>query len=89
MDATPDGSSNRLAFLPPSEYSPSMTDKQAVMDALQHMPESASFAEITAELQQLAGIRRGRADVQAGRTKTQGEARQLLTTWASEWAPSK
>ena len=62
-----------------------MTDKQAVMDALQRLPEQASLDEIAEELRLMAAIRRGRADVTAGRTKSQAEAEQLLESWASAW----
>jgi predicted transcriptional regulator len=64
-----------------------MTDKQAVIDALQRLPENASLGEITEELQIMAAIRRGRADVAAGRTKTHEEAEQLLESWATAWTP--
>jgi predicted transcriptional regulator len=47
-----------------------MTDKQAVLDALQRLPESASLEEIAQELQLMAAVRRGRADIATGRTKT-------------------
>jgi predicted transcriptional regulator len=62
-----------------------MTDKQAVMDAIQRLPEHASLDEINRELQIMAAIRRGRADVASGRTKTQAEAEQLVESWASAW----
>ena len=62
-----------------------MTHKQAVMDALQRLPEDASLEEITEELRIMASIRRGRADIPAGRTKTQAEAERLLESWATAW----
>ena len=62
-----------------------MTDKQAVIDALQRLPEDASLEEISEELRIMAAIRRGRADVAAGRTKTQEEAERLLESWATAW----
>jgi predicted transcriptional regulator len=62
-----------------------MTDKQAVFDALRRLPENASLEEITEELRMMAAIRRGRADVAAGRTKTHEEAEHLLESWASAW----
>jgi predicted transcriptional regulator len=62
-----------------------MTDKQAVIDALQRLPESASLDEISEELRIMAAIRRGRADVAAGRSKTLQEAEQLFESWASAW----
>jgi len=55
------------------------------MDALQRLPENASLEEITEELRIMAAVRRGRADVVAGRTKTQEEARDLLQSWATAW----
>jgi predicted transcriptional regulator len=62
-----------------------MTDKQAVIDALQRLPEDASLEEISEELRIMAAIRRGRADISAGRTKTHEEAEQLLESWATAW----
>jgi predicted transcriptional regulator len=62
-----------------------MTDKQAVIDALQRLPENASLDEITQELHLMAAVRRGRADVPAGRAKTHEEVKELLTSWAMAW----
>ena len=62
-----------------------MTDKQAVIDALHRLPENASLDEITEELRIMAAIRRGRADIAAGRIKTHEETEQLLESWASAW----
>ena len=62
-----------------------MTDKQAVIDALQRLPENASLDEIAEELRIMAAIRKGRADVVAGHTKTHQQAEQLLESWASAW----
>jgi predicted transcriptional regulator len=58
-----------------------MTDKQAVMDALSGMPENASLEEIIEELRIIAAVRRGRADIAAGRFKTQEEVKQLVVSW--------
>jgi predicted transcriptional regulator len=62
-----------------------MTDKQAVVDALQRLPENASLEEITEELRIMAAVRRGRADIAAGRAKTHEEAQDLLESWATAW----
>ncbi len=62
-----------------------MTDKQAVMDALQRLPENASLDEITEELRLMAAVRSGRADVAARRTKTHQEVKELLVSWAAAW----
>ena len=62
-----------------------MTDKQAVIDALDRLPEGASLDEITEELHIMAAIRRGRNDVAAGRAKTHEETEQLVESWATTW----
>ena len=62
-----------------------MTDKQAVLDALQRLPESATLDEITEELRIMAAVRRGRDDIAAGRTKTHAEAEKLMESWATAW----
>jgi predicted transcriptional regulator len=62
-----------------------MTDKQAVLDALQRLPENASLEEIAEELRIMAAVRRGRADVAAGRTKTQSEVGKVLESWGTAW----
>lgn len=62
-----------------------MTDKQAVIDALDRLPEGATLDEITAELQIMAAIRRGRADIAAGRTKAHDEVEKMVESWASAW----
>jgi predicted transcriptional regulator len=58
-----------------------MTDKQEVINALSTMPDSASLEEIIEELLIIAAVRRGRADVAAGRFKTQEEVKQLVASW--------
>ncbi|MEK6300053.1 MAG: hypothetical protein AABO41_04975 [Acidobacteriota bacterium] len=60
-----------------------MTDKQAVMDALSGLPENASLEEIIEELRIIAAIKRGRADIAAGRTKTHEEAKRVLESWTT------
>jgi predicted transcriptional regulator len=63
-----------------------MTDKQAVMDALQRLPENASLDEITQELRLMAAIRRGRADVAAERVRNHEQVKELLSSWATAWS---
>ena len=62
-----------------------MTDKQAVLDALQRLPENASLEEIAEELRIMAAVRRGRADIAAGRSKAHREVEDLLESWATAW----
>jgi predicted transcriptional regulator len=58
-----------------------MTDKQEVIEALSTMPEDASLEEIIEGLRIIAAVRRGRADIAAGRVKTQDEVEQLVASW--------
>ena len=60
-----------------------MTDKQAVIGALGRLPEGASLEEIAKELNIMASIRRGRADIAAGRSRGQEEVEQfVLAQWS-------
>ena len=63
-----------------------MTDKQAVIDALNRLPEVASLEEITEELQIMAAIRQGRNDIASGHSKTHAEVEQLVGSWATSWS---
>jgi len=65
-----------------------MTDKQEVIEALNAMPENVSLDEVIEELRIMVAVRRGRADIAAGRTKTQREVKQLVESWAESWANS-
>jgi predicted transcriptional regulator len=62
-----------------------MTDKQAVRDALDRLPEQATLEDITEELHIMAAVRRGRQDVAAGKIRTQPQAEQLFESWATAW----
>jgi len=62
-----------------------MTDKQALLDALKRLPEAASLEEITEELRIMAAIRRGRADIAAGRSKNHEEVERQFESWATAW----
>jgi len=62
-----------------------MTDKQAVIDALERLPEGVSLEEIAGELQIMAAVRRGRSDIVAGRSKGHEEVEQLVESWATSW----
>jgi predicted transcriptional regulator len=62
-----------------------MTDKEAVIDALNRLPEGASLEEIAEELQIMAAVRRGRADVANGRNKDHQEVVRLVDSWATSW----
>ena len=63
-----------------------MTDKQAVLDALQHLPENVSLEEIADELRVMASVRRSHLDIAAGRTQSHAEVERLVDSWASAWS---
>jgi predicted transcriptional regulator len=63
-----------------------VSEEQAVIDALNRLPEVASLEEITEELHIMAAIRRGRSDIAAGRSKSHAEVEQLVDSWATAWA---
>lgn len=65
-----------------------MTDKQELIEALNAMPEDVSLDEVIEELRIRVAVRRGRADIAAGRTKTQDEVKQWVESWAESWANS-
>lgn len=64
---------------------PLMTDKQAVMDALQRLPENASLEEIAEELNIMASVRRGRREIRLGQGKSHDETKRLFQSWAAAW----
>ena len=55
------------------------------MQALDRMPEGASFDEITEEVAIVAAIRRGREDVSAGRIKSHSDVERMVEAWPSQW----
>jgi len=58
-----------------------MTDKQMAMDALDQLPETASFLEIKEELEIVAGLKRGLDASEAGQIKTSGEVKEMVGSW--------
>ena len=58
-----------------------MTDKQMAMDALDQLPETASFQEIKEELEIVAGLKRGLDASEAGQVKTSDEVKEMVGAW--------
>jgi len=57
------------------------TAKQEVAELLAHLPDDSTLEDIQYHLYVLEKIRRGQADIAAGRRYTQEEARQRLSRW--------
>ena len=58
-----------------------MSDKQTVMEALAHMPDTATLDEISEEIATLAAIRKGVEAADEGRVMSHADVQALLTTW--------
>ena len=61
-----------------------MSNKEIVIDAVRRLPDDASLEEITHEIEILAGIRRGQADVAAGRVVPHDRVRELVRQWTTK-----
>lgn len=59
-----------------------MTDKHAVIELIQQLPDDATMDRILDELRILSAIRKGRVDIAAGRVKTHQEVKQMVASWA-------
>jgi predicted transcriptional regulator len=61
-----------------------MSNKEIVIDAVRRLPDDASLEQITQEIEILAGIRRGQADVAAGRVVPHDRVRELVRQWTTK-----
>ena len=64
-----------------SAMSPSVTAKQDVAHLLTQLPDDATLEDIQYHVYVLEKIRRGRADIAAGRSHTHEQARERLARW--------
>ena len=58
-----------------------MTTKQLALDAIQRLPEDATWQDLTEEIAFLAALREGEEDMTAGRVVTHEEVGRRLETW--------
>ncbi len=61
-----------------------MSDKQAVMEVLERMPENARLEEIQEELAILAAIRRAETAAEAGRVLSHEEVKRRSASWTAK-----
>lgn len=59
----------------------SATAKQEVEQLLRNLPDDATLEDIQYHLYVLEKVKRGRADIEAGRTSTTSQARGRLGRW--------
>lgn len=60
------------------------TAKQEVEQLLAQLPDDSSLEDIQYHLYVLEKIKKGRADITAGRTCTQEQARERLSRWLKQ-----
>ncbi len=61
-----------------------MKDKLVAIQTINKLPEDASMEEIAEELQILAAIRKGKADIKAGRVKSHTQVEKMFEAWISK-----
>jgi predicted transcriptional regulator len=64
-----------------NEVTTMLTDKQMAKEALDQLPETASFREIKEELEIVAGLKRGLKASEAGQIKTSAEVKEMVGSW--------
>jgi predicted transcriptional regulator len=58
-----------------------MSTKQIVLEAVSQLPEHATFERIQEEIQILARIRQGQAEIDSGRGVPHDRVRELVRQW--------
>ena len=62
-----------------------MNAKEEALAVINDLPEDVSFDRISEEIQIHAGIRRGLADVEAGRVKSHEQITKIAAGWRDKW----
>jgi len=60
-----------------------VSNKQIVQQLLDRLPEEASLSDIAEEIQFLAGVREGLAELDRGETRTADQLRETLRQWSA------
>ncbi|HEY3580405.1 MAG TPA: hypothetical protein VGK82_07670 [Pyrinomonadaceae bacterium] len=61
-----------------------MTDKELVQDVLQRMPDDSSLQDIAYEVEFIAAVQQGMAEIENGQWVTAEEIERDLTAWFTE-----
>lgn len=61
-----------------------MTDKELVQDLLERMPDDTSLQDIAYELEFIAAVEQGMAEIENGQWVTAEEIERDLTAWLTE-----
>jgi predicted transcriptional regulator len=78
-----EGGRIQLAFFRSRPYAACMTKKEMAVEAVQDLPDSATWADIADRIRFLAGIDKGLADIKAGSVVPHEEVRESLKKWFS------
>ncbi len=60
-----------------------MSSKEIVKELLEKLPEEASLTDIAQEIEFIAGIREGAAELDRGESLTAGQLRDRLRSWTN------
>ena len=60
-----------------------MSSKEIVKELLEKLPEEASLSDIVEEIEFVAGIHEGRAELDRGESLTANQLRERLRAWTS------
>ena len=71
----------RLEFLHPNEHTLRMSTKQIVQDLLQKLPENVSLHDVAQEIEFVAGVRQGLAEIDRGERIPIEDIERDLPSW--------
>lgn len=60
-----------------------MSDKQSVLELLNRLPEAISFQEILREIEFIAAVKEGLAEIDQGKGVSIEAVEQMLETWTT------
>jgi|GEM_PF-4525503 len=63
-------------------YCPDMSSKEIAIEVIRKLPDEASLADIAQELEFVAGIREGAAELDRGETLTAQKLMKQISKWA-------
>ncbi|MBI3878202.1 MAG: hypothetical protein HY300_19955 [Verrucomicrobia bacterium] len=61
-----------------------MSDKQIALETIQHLPESATLADIAKRLEFVAAVRQGLDQIQRGETVPHEQVKRELAEWLTK-----
>ena len=62
-----------------------MSDKEIVLDAIKHLPEKATMAEIRTRIEFLAALKEAEDSLDRGEGIPHEEVKKQLASWTTKW----